>query len=153
MGDHNGTSARRKSRRIAKADTQGPTAEPDAQQPSSPDRNTVSGSNYDLSPSAEFSTLPENQILPLQDDDRSSSITPPPPVKRKAQTKAQKEASKKAAKKAAKKAVAETVTSSDDTLSSDSDGDIVPPPKKRKKDKGREPELRDDKCSAYLPIQ
>ncbi|KAF8148142.1 hypothetical protein K438DRAFT_1867056 [Mycena galopus ATCC 62051] len=144
MGDRNGTSARRKSRRLAKADAQGPAAEPDAQQLSSPDRNTVSGSNYDHSPRAEFSTLPENQTLPLQDDDSSSSITPPPPVKRKAQTKAQKEASKKAAKKAAKKAVAETVTSSDDTLGSDSDSDIVPPPKKRKKDKGRESEISCD---------
>ncbi|KAJ7314479.1 hypothetical protein DFH08DRAFT_821494 [Mycena albidolilacea] len=105
MGDRNGASARRKSRRLAKANAQG---------------------NYDLSPSTEFSTLPENQILPLQDDDSSSNITPPPPVKRKAQTKAPKKASKKAAKKAAKKAVAETVTSSDDTLSSDSDGSIVP---------------------------
>ncbi|KAF8187306.1 hypothetical protein K438DRAFT_1834934 [Mycena galopus ATCC 62051] len=153
MGDRKGTSARRKSRRLAKADAQGPTAEPDAQQLSSPDRNTVSGSNYDLSPRAEFSMLPENQTLRLQDDDSSSSITPPPPVKCKAQTKAQKEASKKAAKKAAKKAVAETVTSSDDTLGSDSDSDIVPPPKKRKKDKGRESEIScDDQRKLILSV-
>ncbi|KAJ7920123.1 hypothetical protein B0H13DRAFT_2319771 [Mycena leptocephala] len=123
MGDHNGTSARRKSRRLAKADAQGPAAEPDAQQPSSPDHNTI------------------------------IQYYPPPPVKRKAQTKAQKEASKKAAKKAAKKAVAETVASSDDTLGSNSDDDIVLPPKKRKKDKGREPEiLRDDQHKLILSV-
>ncbi|KAJ6522608.1 hypothetical protein B0H19DRAFT_1277299 [Mycena capillaripes] len=153
MGDHNGIAARRKSRRLAKANAKGPAAEPDTQQLSSPDRNTVSGSNYNLSPSAESSTLPETQTLPLEDDESSSSITPPPTIKRKAQTKAQKEAAKKAAKKAAKQAVAETVASADDTLSSDSDRDIVPPLKKRKKDKGGEPEiLRDDQRKLILSV-
>ncbi|KAJ6503837.1 hypothetical protein C8R45DRAFT_924178 [Mycena sanguinolenta] len=145
MGDRNSLSGRRKSRRIAKVDAQSPVAEPDALQLSSPDHNTMSvgDPNLQVSPSAQFSMLPQNHTPSLEDQDSSSSImiTPAPLVKRKAPTKAQKEAAKKATKKAAKRAVAETAALSDDTLGSDSDDAIAPPPKRRKKDKGKEPAI------------
>jgi hypothetical protein len=142
MGNRNGAAARRKSKRLAKADVHVPAAETDTQQPSSPDSTPVqSGTNYDHSQSVNFAAFTANNTLPLDNDgDRSSSITPPPSIKRKAPAKAPKTKAKKAAKKA--------VDLSEDALSSDSD---APPPPKKKKLKGVEPAvLHDDQRSAYL---
>ncbi|KAJ7938551.1 hypothetical protein B0H13DRAFT_2301580 [Mycena leptocephala] len=72
-------------------------------------------------------------LLDHNTDKRSSSITPPPQIKRKAPAKAPKKVSKKAAP--------ESVDAPEDTFSSDSDSDTVPPPKEKKKVKSGEPEV------------
>ncbi|KAJ6540345.1 hypothetical protein B0H19DRAFT_1239731 [Mycena capillaripes] len=158
MGDGKSTSARRKSRRLANVVAVNTTQRTNTQQPSSPEPTavSVSGSDYDLSTSIDFSGTPNSDTLlslDQKDDDSSSSIniTPPPLIKRKAPSKAQKLVPQKAA---SKKATSDH--ESEITLSSDSEDDVVQPPKKKsrgKKAKGGETEmLSHDKRQLVLSV-
>ncbi|KAJ7359449.1 hypothetical protein DFH08DRAFT_801255 [Mycena albidolilacea] len=131
MGDRKSASACRKSRRLTNVVT-------NTIAPSSLELTAVSGSNYDLSVSGTPNSDTPVSLDP-KDGDRSSSIhiTPPPLIKRKAPSRAEKQLPQKASKKATSDHESEI------TLSSNSEDNVVQPPKKKsrgKKAKGGETE-------------
>ena len=103
MGDAKSASARRKSRRLINIIADTTAQRTNTQQPSSPEPTAVSGSNYEVSGSIDFSGAPNSDtplFLEQKDDDSSSSINiTPPPIKRKAPSKAQKQVPQNAASK------------------------------------------------------